>query len=141
MRSSCGTTTPTAHFVHFDHDPVMGLKRTCPPGCPIPVTKDFGQFRGKSALKNVDNHYEQEEDKDRASHTKEDLPAGKRQTKHGRRQQEEAKHQVGHSKPPIVCSFVAKAFCKVDRDTSHTWNWIPNQDSTDVEEEMAKCNL
>lgn len=74
------------------------------------------------------------------THAHQHWPACQGQAEHCQWGQEEEEDEVEDCEPAILGRDVAQAFSQTDGQAGE-WNWVPQQYSRDVEEEMAQGNL
>lgn len=110
------------------------------PGQEVPVAQDLRQEAREARLHHINNDHEDNQHNDGHTDADQDLPAGHRQAKYSQRGYQEAQDKIEDGKPAVFGRTVPQASSQPDWQP-HEGDWIPNYDTHDVEEEMAKCNL
>lgn len=121
-------------------DVVPGFQGMHAQGQEIPVPELQRQDARAAGLQHPDAHDQEHQQDDGHAHAHQHWPARQRQAEHRQRGQEEEEDEVEDREPAILGRDVAQAFSQTDGQSGE-WDWVPQQDSGDVEEKMAQGNL
>ena len=111
-----------------------------PHGEEAPITKN-SHLAWNLPLQSVDDENDDEDDEDGTSYTEQHFPTEKRQSEDRSRKNEEHSEEINECEPTVLGRLVAQGFCHGDGDVSHEGDRIPDEDSHDVEEQVAHGDL
>lgn len=129
-----------AETEHGGHRSVPRRHRVQRLGQKLPGAEQLGQVARAARLHHIDNDHKDNQHNDGHADANQDLPAGQRQAEHSHGHNQEAQDEVEGGKPAVLGRMVSKPSGQPDGHP-HEGDWIPQQDTHDVEEEMTKCNL
>lgn len=119
---------------------VHWLQRMHPSGEEVPALQFLWQVVWASGLKAVDEADENQDPCKGSSYSHHDLPPSHGEPEDQRRQKEETNDQVEHCEPAVLGGALPKGLGHADGQACAR-DGVPQEDTKDVEEEMAESNL
>lgn len=129
-----------AEAEHGGDQGVPGRQRVQRPRQEVPAAQHPGQVARPAGLHHVDHDHKDDQHHDGHAHAHHGDPAGHGQAEHGQGDDQEAQDEIEDGEPAVFGRAVPQPPSEPYR-YSHEGDWVPDDDTHDIEEEMAESNL